>query len=220
MKVFAQKNYAVITGDIVDSSKLSKAQRKALPGLIAKASRETVKAFPAAVPLPADVFRGDGWQLLVSDVTNSLRAGLFFRADLRSAAERGRGLDTRVAVGVGLVDFVGDRVSQGDGEAYRLSGRTLDAMPRKQRMLLALPAGTETEALAIIIRLVDVLAQSWTGRQALAVCGALRGWTHEKIAQEWPETISQQAVTKHLEGAQWPALEAALLYVENNLQRL
>jgi hypothetical protein len=87
-------------------------------------------------------------------------------------------------------------------------------------LLLALPAGNETEALAIIVRLIDVLAQGWTGKQALAVRGALRGWTHEKIAKEWPESISQQAVTKHLDGAQWPALEAALLYAENNLQRL
>ena len=220
MKVSAQKKYAVITGDIVDSSKLPKAQRKALPGLIAKASRETIKAFPDAVPLEVDVFRGDGWQLLVSEVGQCLRVGLFFRACLRSAAERGRGLDTRVAIAVGLVDFVRERVSQGDGEAYRLSGRALEALPRKQRLALALPAEAATDALVVIVRLIDVLAQGWTGRQALAVRGALRGWTHEKIAQEWPETISQQAVTKHLDGAQWTALEAALTYVENNLQRL
>jgi hypothetical protein len=220
MKVSAQKKYAVITGDIVDSSKLPKAQRKALPGRIAKASRETTKAFPDAVPLEVDVFRGDGWQLLVSEVGQCLRIGLFFRACLRSASERGRGLDTRVAIAVGLVDFVRERVSQGDGEAYRLSGRALEAMPRKQRLSLALPAENTTDALPVIVRLIDVLAQGWTGRQALAVRGALRGWTHEKIAQEWPEKISQQAVTKHLDGAQWPALEAALTYVENNLQRL
>ena len=58
------------------------------------------------------------------------------------------------------------------------------------------------------------------GSQIGFLRGALRGWTQEKIAKEWPESISQQAVTKHLDGAQWPALEAALLYVENNLQRL
>lgn len=220
MKVSAQKNYAVITGDIVNSSKLPKAQRKLLPGLIAKASRETCKTFPDAVPLEVDVFRGDGWQLLVSDVVRCLRIGLFFRACLRSAAERGRGLDTRVAIAVGQVDFVNERVSQGDGEAYRVSGRALENMPRKQRLLLALPVEKEADALAVIIQLVDVLAQRWTGRQALAVRGALRGWTQEKIAQEWPKSISQQAVTKHLDGAQWPALEAALTYVENNLQRL
>jgi len=220
MKVSAQKDYAVITGDIVDSSKLPKAQRKLLPGLIAKASRDTCKAFPDAVPLEVDVFRGDGWQLLVSDATRCLRVGLFFRACLRSAAERGRGLDTRVAIGVGRLDFVRERVSQGDGEAYRLSGRALERMPRKQRLLLADPAAKEGGALVVIVRLIDVLAQGWTGRQALAVRGALRGWTHERIAKEWPESISQQAVAKHLDGAQWPAFEAALSYVENNLQRL
>ena len=220
MKVSAQKDYAVITGDIVDSSKLPKAQRKILPSLIAKASRDTRKAFPDAVPLDVDVFRGDGWQLLVGDVARCLRVGLFFRACLRSTAKRGRGLDTRVAIGVGRVDFVRERVSQGDGEAYRLSGRALETMPRKQRLLLVEASAKAADAQATIVRLVDVLVQNWTGRQALAVCGALRGWTQEEIAKEWPESISQQAVTKHLEGAEWPALAAALLYVENNLHRL
>ncbi len=31
---------------------------------------------------------------------------------------------------------------------------------------------------------------------------------------------SRQAVTKHLDGAQWPAVEAALIFLENNLRRL
>lgn len=220
MKVTAQKKYAVITGDIVDSSKLPKAQREALPGLIAKASQETRKAFPDAVPLAADIFRGDGWQLLVNDPVQSLRVGLFFRACLRSAPARVRGLDTRMAIAVGSVDFVRGRVSQGDGEAYRLSGRALEAMPRKQRLQLAISGAKEVQSLMVIVRLIDVLAQRWTGRQALAVRAALRGLTHEKIAKTWPGSITQQAVTKHLDAAEWPALEAALKQVEYNLQRL
>ena len=220
MKVTTQKKYAVITGDIVDSSKLPKAQRAALPGLIAKASQETRKAFPDAVPLAADIFRGDGWQLLVSDPERCLRVGLFFRACLRSASERGRGLDTRVAIAVGQLDFVRERVSQGDGEAYRLSGRALENMPRKQRLLLAISGAKDAQALTVIVRLIDVLAQRWTGRQALAVRAALRGLTQEKIAKAWPGSITQQAVTKHLDAAEWPALEAALKYIEYNLQRL
>ncbi|MFT3781575.1 MAG: hypothetical protein QM790_06115 [Nibricoccus sp.] len=217
MKVSPSKKYAVITGDIVDSSKLPKARRKLLPQLIAKASRDTQKAFTDALPLKADVFRGDGWQLLVGDVVHSLRVGLFFRACLRSESKRGRGLDTRLAIAVGLVDFVRERVSEGDGEAYRLSGRALEEMPRKQRLKLVFPSENEA-SLDVIIRLIDVLAQNWTGRQALAVGGALRGWTQERIAQQWPESITQQAVTKHLDAAQWPALEEALRYVESKLQ--
>jgi hypothetical protein len=220
MKVSAQKEYAVLTGDVVDSSKLPKAKRQALPGLLQKASAETRKAFPDAVPLAVDVFRGDGWQLLVGDSVRALRIGLFFRACLRSGTERGRGLDTRVAVAIGQVDFVPERVSQGDGEAYRLSGRGLEEMVRKQRLLLVFPPDREPAGTSVIVRLLDALARGWTGKQAMALRGALRGWTQEKIAQEWPEPISQQAVTKHLEGAQWPAVGAALAYLESNLPRL
>jgi hypothetical protein len=220
MKTSPEKEYAVITGDIVGSSKLPKAQRRVLTGLLQEASRETMKAFSKDVPFAVDVFRGDSWQLLVSDPTQSLRVGLFFRACLRSQAERGQGLDTRMAIAVGRVDFVRGRVSQGDGEAYRLSGRGLESLPRKQRLGLAFPAGGQREAVSVIVRLIDALAQEWTGKQATAIRGALRGWTQEKIAKSWPEKISQQAVTKHLEGAKWPAVEGGLAYVEYNLQRL
>ncbi|MFT3867056.1 MAG: hypothetical protein QM715_01035 [Nibricoccus sp.] len=220
MKIAPTKKYAVITGDIVDSSKLPKAQRRQLPELIAKASRDTRGLFGDIVPMDVDVFRGDGWQLLVSDPTASLRVGLFFRACLRTAAERGRGLDTRLAIAVGMVDFVRDRVSEGDGEAYRLSGRLLEQIPGKQRLQLALPGEAGDDAMAVIVRLMDVIVQGWTGRQARAICGALRGWTQEKIAGAWPGKVSQQAVTKHLDAANWPALEEALILVEARLGKL
>jgi len=220
MKIAPTKKYAVITGDIVDSSKLSKTQRKQLPAQIAKASRDTRDFFGAAVPMEVDVFRGDGWQLIVSEPTASLRVGLFFRACLRTAAKRGRGLDTRLAIAIGTVDFVGDRVSGGDGEAYRLSGRLLEQIPGKQRLQIALPGEAGDDAIAVIVRLIDVIARGWTGRQAQAVCGALRGWTQEKIAGSWPGKVSQQAVTKHLDAANWPALEEALILVETRLGKL
>jgi hypothetical protein len=146
--------------------------------------------------------------------------GLFFRACLRTAAERGRGLDTRLAIAIGTVDFVSDRVSQGDGEAYRISGRALEQMSGKQRLHLVLPGEAGDDALAVVVRLIDVVARGWTGRQALAVCGALRGWTQEKIANAWPGKVSQQAVTKHLDAANWPALEEALKLVEVRLGKL
>lgn len=220
MKVSADKAYAVLTGDIVDSSKLPKARREALTGLLQESSRATIKAFPKVVPYAVDVFRGDGWQLLVSEPALSVRVGLYFRASLRSGVERGRGLDTRMSIAIGTVDFVKGRVSQGDGEAYRISGRELEELPRKQRLALRSPDEAQQAAFGVVVRLVDALVQDWTGSQARAVCGALRGWTQQQIAREWPGKVSQQAVTKHLDAAQWPAVEAALIYLENNLRRL
>lgn len=115
---------------------------------------------------------------------------------------------------------MGARVSEGDGEAYRLSGRTLEQMPGRQRLQLALPGEAGDAALAVVVRLIDVIVRGWTSRQAQAVCGALRGWTQEKTARAWPGKVTQQAVTKHLDAASCPALEEALNLVETRLGEL
>jgi len=220
MKIFPTKRYAVLTGDIVNSSKLSKAERQRLPAEIKRAARETQKTFPDAVPLDLEVFRGDSWQLLLSDPVRSLRIGLFFRACLRSGRERGRGLDTRMAIALGAVDFVPKgKVSEGDGEAYRISGRVLEELPSNRFLRIAGPDLPEQSGLDAIVGLIDAIAQGWTGRQARAVAGALRGWTQEKIAASWSEAVSQPAITKHLGGARWPALETALAFCEAYLKK-
>ncbi len=222
MKVSANKRYAVLTGDVVDSSKLSAARRKALPKILAKAGRETQKAFSKAVPLEVDVFRGDSWQLLVAAPLESLRVALFLRARLRATAERGKGLDTRISVAIGRVDFVpGERVSQGDGEAYRASGRGLDALRRREFLKIGLPEGVPGAAgVQAAVRLIDVIAQGWTGPQAQAVSGALLGWPQDRIAEAWPEPVRQSTVSRHLEKAAWEPLAEGLAFVEAELERL
>jgi len=95
-----------------------------------KGSEALRKTFQGSIPLEADVFRGDSWQLLISDSALSLRIGLFLRAYLRAAMGAGK-FDTRMAIAIGTVDFVpDDRVSRGDGHAYRDSGNALEQMMR------------------------------------------------------------------------------------------
>jgi hypothetical protein len=221
MKISPTKVYAVITGDVVASSRLSKSVRRALPDHLKRASREVRKAFGDAVPLEIDVFRGDSWQLLITDPLQCLRIALFLRSRLISLADRGRGLDTRLAIAIGPVDFVpAGAVSEGDGEAYRLSGRLLETLPTDQLLTLGLTTAEVPATIAAAIRLLDAVVQNWTGKQAEAVAGALRGWTQEKIAASWPQTISQPAVTKHLSKAHWPAVEAALRQLESAVRPL
>ncbi|PTY02428.1 hypothetical protein DB347_23775 [Opitutaceae bacterium EW11] len=210
MKISPTKRYAVLTGDIVGSSDLSKDERQALPDWIRQAARETRKTFPEAVPLEIDIFRGDSWQLLLTDVARCVRIALFLRCWLRAIGN----VDTRIAIGMGGVDFVPkDRVSEGDGEAYRASGKALETLSAG-RNPPSLGMDSAPDEVRVTLRLMDALAQGWTAKQARAVGGALRGWIQEKIAQDWPETISQQAVTKHLATAQWPAVQEALEYLE------
>jgi hypothetical protein len=221
MKLPRNSLQAVLTGDVIDSSWLSSADRRKLPLLLKRAARELRKAFPSIVPYELDVFRGDSWQLVISEPVLCVRAALFLRSSVIASGLAGQRTDTRVAIAVGRIDFVpGGRVSEGDGPAYRASGEALDALTDQVRMSLAAGPGASARDASVVVRLIDAIVQEWTGRQALAVTGRLRDWTQAQIARLWPEPITQQSVARHLERAHWPAVEEALLHLENSPQKL
>ena len=222
MEVERGKIYAVITGDIVGSSKLKPAERKQLHAALKDTSDKLMEHFKRLVPLQVDIFRGDSWQLLVIDPAQSLRIGLFFRAFLRGKMKSKR-VDTRISIGVGSIEFMPEEsISSGDGEAFRSSGEALESLSRTHRMTISVPQSLISNdhlALDVILKLIDALARDWTEKQAHAVSGALLEYTQEKIARTWFEReISQQAVAQHLDRAWWNAIEIGLNYFTNSLR--
>jgi hypothetical protein len=217
MKSLKDKQYAVITGDIVRSSALSPAERRRLLKVIDAGSRQLRRILTASVPLDIDVFRGDSWQMLVTDPAQSLRAALLFRAHLRWQMESHH-FDTRLAIGVGTADLLPRRrVSEGSGEAFRLSGLALDRM-KKRRMSFSSPGSGCERQLDVVVHLLDGIAVHWTDKQAHAVIGAMQGWTQEKIARSWGDPpITQQTAAQHLEGAGWYAVDRGLAEFERQL---
>jgi hypothetical protein len=219
MKTPKEKKYAVITGDIVRSSLLSPQDRRKLLKVIEAGSRQIRRMLGDAVPMDIDVFRGDSWQMLVTDPAQALRAALLFRAHLRWQMESHH-FDTRLAIGVGTADlFPRRRVSEGSGEAFRLSGLALDGM-KKRRMCFSSPGSDLERPLDVIVHLLDEIAVRWTDKQAHAVIGAMQGWTQEKIAGSWGDSpITQQTAAQHLEGAGWYAVGRGLGEFEWQLTR-
>ena len=222
MEVERGKIYAVLTGDIVGSSKLKPAERKELHAALKDTSDKLTEYFRRLVPLQVDIFRGDSWQLLVLDPAQSLRIGLFFRAFLRGKMKSKR-VDTRISIGVGSIDIMPEEsISSGDGEAFRSSGEALEALSRTHRMTISFPdqmISNSHQSLDVILKLIDALARNWTEKQAHAVSGALLEYTQEKIAKTWFERgISQQAVAQHLDRAGWNAIEIGLNYFTNSLR--
>lgn len=205
---------AVLTGDIARSSAFAADLRSRLPQALRSVSGDVLRYFSDAARRPIDIFRGDSWQLLVEKPALALRIAVFMRAKLRASFDKAS-VDTRVAVGIGTVDFVPESdISGGDGTAFRRSGRALDEMGRSFRMAVAAseslgePTGSLLDAVA---KLIDVEATKWTQRQAYAVSKALTGRTQEEIGAEWIDhPISQQTVAQHLAAAGWNGLEYAL----------
>jgi hypothetical protein len=214
----ATRLFAVITGDIVASSRLSSEDRRKLAGILKLASKEIAHKYPDLVSQSIDVFRGDSWQLVLTDPTVSLTAAVLFRASVIAASPSAVRIDTRLAIGIGTIDYrPPNRVSEGNGEAYRASGRALDSLKGSARMKYVTAEPIEQNPLlGTTVELLDAIIQEWTIPQALAVKGGLLGLTQLMIAKQWPKRITQQTIARHLARAHWPAVTAALEAVENS----
>jgi hypothetical protein len=230
MDMHPNKYWGVITGDFIGFSNLDRSVRRRMPQMVVDAGNSLCGAIGPVMPWDVDVFRGDGWQALLSDPVSALRAALYFRAYMISSAG-GDHVDMRMGIGIGPVDYVpAGKVSAGDGPAYRVSGKLLEKMgsPRQGKIRCALAKGEkikkdmsacalDEDLLDVVVRLAATIGDTWRSRRARAMIGALGGWSQARIAENWPEKISRQAVGKHLQGAGWHALSHALDVFESKI---
>lgn len=213
MKESSDKLFAVLTGDIVKSGKLSPDELQAVKNSLEKAVKKLDQLAQAdnkpIVQGTIDFYRGDGWQLLLSFPKYSLRTALFLRAFLKMH----NNIDTRISVGIGPVSSINHhQISQSIGTAFELSGNALDDLKTRKRMIIAFPYYMEGkhDSLISVVELCDAIVQKWTAKQAEAISWALRGLTQDEIADKFHPSIKSQSVGKHLRSACWYALEPAL----------
>lgn len=208
-----KKSYAILTGDIVGSSKLSPAQRKKLLSELISTSKEIRNIYKDIIPFDVDIFRGDSWQLLVTEPKLALRVALLFRSTLKGKMSI-REFDSKIFIGVGTIDSLpGERVSLGNGDAFVLSGRGLESL-KKYRMGIGYPSFDKNDYLNLVVQLIDVFATNWTIKQSTSISGALKGWTQKKIAESLG--LKQQTVYDHLTGSYLSHIENALETIEND----
>lgn len=212
----SQPRYAVVSGDVVGSTQLDDQSRQSLYDVMKRGSEELRAHFGSAVPLDVDIYAGDSWQFLVSEPQKALRSALFYRAYLMAHAEA---VDTRLAIAIGTILFVpGNRVSEGDGEAFRLSGRLLQQPRDKQWMRFACGDEELGGLWDDILGVLDALIRrNWPRKRALAITGAIRDWSRSEIAALWQPPVTEGNVTHRLEEAAWPAIRRIIERFESAL---
>lgn len=203
--------FAVLTGDMIGSSKLADSALGKAQRVIRDASHEFDLSVAHGLIGRPEFFRGDAWQLLLADPGVALRLALLLRAQLRWKAP----FDTRLAIGIGTVRSINRRkVSLSAGEAFELSGHALDKMTSYFELTAAVPARAPLAAQWVpgVLHLCSELLRGWTPRQAEIVCYALlqAEATHEQIGAMLDKPVRKQTVTSALRGAHFRALADAL----------
>jgi hypothetical protein len=206
-----EKNYAVITGDIVDSSEVSGNEKDQLIQSLKEAFDDIQNLLKDNKPPPSfDVFRGDSFQGLLSDPAGVLRAALFIRTALRKnqPGKQKSDWDARISIGVGTVDYLPEEVSEGDGPAYRNSGPVLDELKGEHKLAIKTPLQTINEELKVPCALLDAVISKWTQAQAEIVYMLLQNKAPKEIGNILD--ISRTAVHYRIKGAGWFAIEIFL----------
>lgn len=203
-----QKKGYVITGDIENFTQIDTKDRELLIG-DAKLFLESLVQKQAY----AEVFRGDSYQLFFTSKKKCLEALLKIKCWFLTY--RDFELQVRNALGVGEVAFISENILQSDGEAFHLSGRTFDELPKGD--FLSIKTGKENlnQQLRIITLLVNILLSKWTVQQAQVVFKALEDKNQTEIAKEL--AISQGAVNNRLKLSNWKEIREAFNYIQNTL---
>ena len=116
---------AVLTGDIVNSTKLPSEKEKALLKLLEQVLK----------PNKYEFYRGDSFQVLIKEAGNSLRIALLCRTAAISISEKNE-TDVKVSVGLGEVEEHIKTLGSAKGEAFIISGRAFDELEKTDSRLV------------------------------------------------------------------------------------
>jgi hypothetical protein len=218
------KLHAVLTGDLVSSSRLSSNQSQQAMELLRTSATIFERCFSGTIHGNMDTFRHDSWQLLLNKPDQAFRAALFLRSALKMESDAVTKYDTRISIGIGTVEYIAaERISDSRGPAFTLSGKGVDTM---KGLSLALSIDTEdaepwSDMILAVIPLLDCIATDWTPTESRAVNAALMGRTQEESATLWASKKrsrpTRQAVGDSLIRAHWNTVHSVLLQAEKKV---
>lgn len=206
---------AVITGDIVRSEQIAIDKRD----LLLKVLRDIVRDVQEKSPMGMEMFRGDSFQIVLERPEASMEVATMIRAGLKSNSptDENEVWDARLSIGIGTINYQSDSIVTSDGEAFKLSGRGLDAMG-KSRLAVKTCWEDVNEVLDVLMAFVDDLITGWSVNQANAVYHSVAlGLSQTDIATQFEK--SQQNVSKTLNSSKEWLLKLALNRFETIIKR-
>jgi len=170
----------VITGDIINSSRLSADEHKGCLEQIEQMISKLNNAFDAQ----GDVFRGDEFQIFVPNPKHALRCGVLMRLALIMNVKHA---DARVSIGIGeYQEIEADIRKTARGEAFELSGRSLNEM-KEERFKITMTKSKELDlSRVLLVKYLDFIITGLSKKQAEVLLPRILfpGLTQEELSQK------------------------------------
>lgn len=191
------KPIAVISGDIVNSTKLTSDQFdqllkriKDIQGLITKGNSSNAHS----------IERGDEFQTVVHDIENALRYTIIYRVGIKAL---GKEFDCRISFAIASNADLRVLVSESMGEAFVLSGRGLKAL-KNDRLLFSSDRFELTKHFDLLFKYLDRQLTELTSRQCEVMLPMLRtneGLPISELAEKLD--VATATASKSLKASGW-----------------
>ncbi len=189
---------AVLTGDIVNSTKLPSVKEKALVKLL----EEVLK------PYKYEFYRGDSFQVLMKEAGDSLRIALLCRTAAIGITENNE-TDVKVSIGLGEVGSRIKTLGSAKGEAFIISGRAFDELEKTDSRLAISTASTMANlSFQIIADYINSIYSRMTSKQAKVIFELLKGGLQQDVVKRLKK--SKSTISQHANSGRWAEIEKIL----------
>ncbi len=210
---------AVITADFIDSSSYSSGFLEKVINTL----QNQFLGFEENFDEKKDnfkIYRGDSIQGIVRLPGKALLISLLLKTAINKLeADENSTLikaNLKLAIGIGSFDLMRDEISESNGEAFQLSGRTLDEMkPGSRKLMLKTPNIDINAEFGSSLALFDFIADRWSTASAEVVYYLLQGLKEKEIAGILG--ISQSAVNQRKKAAGWEPISVLLKRFEQKI---
>jgi len=202
---------AVLTGDIVNSTKLSAAKEKKLLTIFNKVLLE----------YKFDFYRGDSFQVFVKNPFEALKVALLCRtaAISISKSDKINLSDVRISIGLGEVKLPVRNLSTAKGEAFILSGRAFDELSvNNTRLAISVTNSLGNTALQISADYLNTIFKMMTGKQAEVIFELLKGQTQLEVSVLLKK--SKSTIHQHVTAGRWNEIDKLLKQYENIINQI
>jgi hypothetical protein len=211
----------VITGDIIESTKLSDEENNTLiQGL-----KYIIDELEQNKTIRGEIFRGDSLQCLVHKPSQTLKIALLIKTYVKGIDSINKKqkneldklinkpiFDIRLAIGIGEINSEKEKLSISQGEAFNLSGRLLDDMKNKQTIAIK-TNDKYKEELDTSFKLLDFIVSNATQNQCEVIYYKLKGLTEVEISEKIG--INQSAINQRSNSSGWSSINSLIQRFES-----
>lgn len=199
---------SVITGDIIQS-------RKTGPGWLPVLKKAL--STEGSSPGKWQIYRGDSFQLEVTDPTRAFFAVIHIKSSIKTIAK----LDVRMAIGIGDKEYDRHKITESSGEAFINSGEKFETLKKaKQTLAIKTPWPDFDREMNVFFKLASIPMDDWTPNSAKVVQLLTRfdGLTQKKLANKL--AVSQPSVSERQRRSHYEEIMELEVLFREKIQQL